>query len=501
MTLLSTLARLEAASTGRAQPLSRVRHRHLSGQPLVLIPLTLAGDPATPVAAIAGTSRIAPRLLVVPQPRDRELRLRFLTGLARVVLDYITARQAATELVPATSRREERRRYADAPQVLVPNRAARDYLGLLGRATRFQPADGPYAADPSVPVLGRWLTFLADRADHPGSALLADLTTLLAAQWATGQSPLEDAHLAAQLAWIDPPAGMTGLQAALAAEDPLRCPPAGPATDAGFDRAILEPLVRNHDRASRDHDQPGTARAAAEITEAVRGQLDPTWQSAWKAIALLNALPQTASADRRWAEDRDSFTRFSLYLADGGLPQPRRDRAVPAAARLDQLERAQAAFDAQRALEDPFVLAELRTAGEALGGTVVSTEPARTTTSAMGRTILRPRFTVRTPDLVRIEPGRTLICPARPGQRVQITELARGGEDATIVVLEVTQGMGTPRKPKAGAVPGIGEQVTYTLDPGYFAQREFPPPSQTPWTHGGPPQQAPTEEPDEEARA
>jgi hypothetical protein len=498
MTLLATLARLEAASTGRAQPLSRVRHRHLSGQPLVLIPLTLAGDPATPVAAMAGTSRTAPALLVVPQPRDRELRVRFLGSLARIVLGYITARQAATEVLPATSKHEERRRYADAPQVLVPNRAARDYLGLLGRATRFQPTEGPFAVNPSVPVLGRWLTFLADRAEYPGSALLVDLTSLLAAQWATGQSPLEDAHLAAQLAWIDPPAGMTGLQAALAAEDPLRCPPAGPATDPGFDQAILEPLVRRHDRALRD--QHGAARAAAEITEAVRGQLAPTWQSAWNAIALLNALPQTASADRRWAEDRDSFTRFSLYLADGGLPQPRRDPAVRAAARLDQLERAQAAFDAQRALEDPFVLAELRTAGEAFGGTVVSAEPSRTGASATGRVILRPRFTIRTPDLVRIETGRLLICPARPAQRVRITELARDGEGATIV-LEVTNGMGTPARPRSGAVPAIGEQVTYTSDPGYFAQREFPPPSQTPWTHGGPPQQAPAEEPAGEASA
>ena len=79
-----------------------------------------------------------------------------------------------------------------------------------------------------------------------------------------------------------------------------------------------------------------------------------------------------------------------------------------------------------------------------------------------------------------------LICPARPGQRVQITELARDGDDAD-VVLEVTQGMGTPARPRPGAVPAIGEQVTYTLDPGYFAQREFPPLDQTPWTHGGPP--------------
>jgi hypothetical protein len=501
MTLLTTLARLEAASTGQAQPLSRVRHRHLSAQPLVLIPLTLAGDPATPVATMAGTSRAAGTLLVVPQPRDRDLRLRFLADLADVVLGYITARQAATEVVPATSRREEKRRYSDAPQVLVPNRAARDYLGLLGRATRFQPTDGPYAADPSIPVLGRWLTFLADRAEHPGSAVLADLTTLLAAQWATGQSPLEDAHLAAQLAWIIPPAGMTGLEAALAAEDPLRCPPAGPATDPGFDQAILEPLVRSHDRALRDRDQAAAARAAAEITGAVRGQLDPTWQSAWDAIGLLNALAQTASANRRWAEDRDEFTWFSGYLADGGQPQARRDRAVRAAARLDRLERAQAEFDAQAALEDPFVLAGLRTSGEAFGGTVVSADPARTTTSAKNRTILRPRFTVRTPDPVRIEAGRALTCPARPGQRVKITGLARDGEDTTIVVLEVTQGMGTPNKPRAGAVPGIGEQVAYAPDPGYFARREFPPLSQTPWTHGGPPEEPPAEEPAEEARA
>ena len=174
---------------------------------------------------------------------------------------------------------------------------------------------------------------------------------------------------------------MTGLQAALAAEDPLRCPPAGPATDPGFDQAILEPLIRNYDRATQAGSQAGTDRAAAEITTALRGQLDPTWQSAWNAIALLSALPETARADRRWADDRDSFTSFSSYLADGGLPQPRRDRAVTAAARLDRLERAQAAFDAQRALEDPFVLAELRTAGEAFAGNVVSAEPSRTTTT------------------------------------------------------------------------------------------------------------------------
>jgi hypothetical protein len=496
MSMLTTLARVEAAATGRARPLSRVRHRRLAGQPLVIVPLTLAGDPATPVAAMTGTSRTDPELLVVLQPRDRQLRLRFLDSLARIVLRYIAARQQAAEIIPARGHREERRRYADAPQILVPNRAARDYLGLLGRATRFQRTDGPYPVGPDVPALGKWLTFFADRADQSGSALLADLTSMLAEHWATGQSPLEDASLASQVAWIDPPPGVTGLQAALATEDPLRCPPAGPATDPGFDQAILEPLIRNYDRAAHVRSQAAADRAAAEIAAALRGQLAPTWETIWDAIALLRGLPETAGATRRWAADRDSFTSFSSYLADGGLPQPRRDHAATAAARLDRLERAQAAYDAERALEDPFILAELRTAGEAFTGTVTSAEPSRTITTAAGRLVLRPRFTILTGDPVRIEPGRVLISPARPRQRAQVARLARTAIGAN-VVLEVTQGMGTPVKPKPGAVPALGEQVSYTLDPGYFAQRDYPPLDQTPWTHGGPPVRL-TADPDKE---
>ena len=95
--------------------------------------------------------------------------------------------------------------------------------------------------------------------------------------------------------------------------------------------------------------------------------------------------------------------------------------------RLDRLERAQAAFEAERGLEDEFALAELRTTGEAFTGDVVSAETSRTDISAAGRTVLRPRFTVRTSDPLRIEPGRILICPARPSQRVQITGLTHAG--------------------------------------------------------------------------
>ena len=486
MTLLATLARLQAAAADRAVPLSRVRHRHLASTPLVIIPLTLAGHPATPVAAMIGTARGSRQLLTVLQPRNHELRLRFLTRLAQTVLQYIAGRQQSAETVPAYKTQPERRRYAQAPQVIVPNQASRDYLGLLGRSARFLPTDGPYAVDPAVPAVGKWLTFLADNSSQPGSALLADLTSFLAEHWATGQSPLEDANLAAQLAWIDPPPGLSGLQAALVAEDPLRCPPAGPATDPGFDQAVLWPLVQTYDRYTTARSDAGIKRAAAEIESALRGQLEPTWDAAWNAIALLQALPEAPSAGRRWAEDRDLFTRYSTYLVDDGRPQPRRDSAVAAASRLGRLERAQAAYDAQRALEDPYILAGLRTIGEAFAGQVVSTDPSRTVRSGTGRLLLRPRFTVRTADPVRIGTEQTLACPSYPKLKATIAEVTRSGDSAD-VILEVAAGMGTVARPAPDAVPLVGEQVSCTIDPGYWAPRPFPTADQTPWTHGGPP--------------
>lgn len=494
MSLLSTLARLHAAQTGYAEPLSTVRHYHLVDEPLVIVPLNFAWEAAAPLAVMIGISRRDPALLVVPQPRNRDLRSAFFADLAGIVLPYITAHQGQTETLPTAKDGHERRRYLEAPQVLVPNRPALRYLGLLGRSTRFQQTQGRHPVDPAVPLLGRWLTFLVERAEHPGTSLLLPLTDLLASHWATGQSPTEDDNLAALLGWIDPPASMTGLQAALAAENPLLYPPAGPATDPGFDRAVLQPAIETYDRLRVTGDSVACERAVAALSKGLKPQLEPTWKLMWDGIALLRGLPEAQGTPTRWAADRQEFTNFSTYLAEGGRPQPRRDHAVTAAARLNRLERAQAAYDAQRALDDPFVLAELRTAGEAFGGTVVAREPTRTARSPKGVTVLRPRFTLRTSDPLRIEPGKPLICPDRHNQKAQICSVTRESE-SLLVVLEVTQGMGRPKSPRPDAVPQIGEEVCYAPDPGYWAQREFPALEETPWTHGGPPgDPAPTDD-------
>ncbi|GGQ42219.1 hypothetical protein BKA00_001194 [Actinomadura coerulea] len=487
MSALSSLARLQAAAAGIAQPLATVRHCHVSADPLVLVPLKLAGEAAAPLAVMLGSAPDDATLLVVPQPRNRDLRFAFAASLAKLVLNHIETSRGPVEELPPGKDGDERIRYGDAPQLLVPNRGGVAFLRMVGRSTRFRSTEGPYAVDPAVPVLGRWLTWFADRHDHPGSSLLGAVTELLRLHWATGQSSLEDGNLAALLGWIAPPDGLDGPAAAARAEDPVVCPPAGPTTDPTFDNEVLAPAIAGYDRSG------GAPAAEERLRAAVASQLTPTWELMWRAVGLLRALPEGASVPRRWERDRDAFTYYHQTFGEA-YPQARRDPPVRAARRLHDLERAQDAYDAQRAFDDPLVMAEHRLAGQAFGGTVTECDPARLDETGK-RPKLRPLLRVGTRDPVRLDVGATVCSAARPALKGRIVELDDGG-----VLLELTGGMGRKLTPEAGAVPEVGDRVCFTsLTEGSFGMARFPDREDTPWTHGGPPvEYVPTDEDAEE---
>ena len=491
MSTLTSLARAIAVASGTAQRTCAVRHVHISPRPLVFIPLALAGEANAPLAAMAGDQPQAPQMLVVPEPRDRDQRFAFAAELATVILRYVQG--YATEEEPAGPDT----RYADAPQLLVPNPAGIAFTRLLGRSTRFRRTEGPYAVPESVPLLGRWLTFFTDRAESPASSLMLAMTDALAAHWATGQSPVEDRNLGALLGWIEPPPGMSGAQAAAEAEDPVRCPPAGPPTDPTFDNEVLEQRILAVRTARFTGDGRAYHRAKAELTDALATQLEPTWALMWRAITLLRGLPEGAHVRARWDNDKTAFTWHARHVADGGPPQPRRDAAVSAARRLANLERVQEMLAAQRAFDDPLVMAEYRMTGEAFAGEVVAAEPDRVDGSGRRR-VLRPRVTVETEDEAPADPGAALTSPARPRQTARVIDVTATGGRARIV-LELRGGMGRSLTPEPGSVPAVGEQVCYAaFGDAYQPPPPFPAPEDTPWTHGGPP--APYVPNDDDAR-
>ncbi|MEU8703733.1 hypothetical protein [Streptomyces sp. NPDC048565] len=539
MSLISTLARLEAVDSGRAQPLATVRHRHLTAEPLVLVPLTTAGEAGAPLGALVGTDRAAPTLLVVAQPRDRDLRFAFLAELAEAVLPHIDAYADVvepaerSEVDPGTGKKVkvEVELCADAPQLIVPSRAGLDFVRLLGRSMRFRRTaeddpETPYPAPARVPLLGRWLTHYGERARVPGSSLLLAATDLLNRHWATGQSSLEDQHLGALLAWVDPPAGESGAVAALRAEGArdragqLLCPPAGPATDPAFDNRLLAPAIERYDRArtalaaAEDGIDADTrlgelSGAEREIRSLLAGVLLPTWDAVWRGLDLLRELPDGARAEDRWTRDRWSFTAHRDRVRAGEPPQPRRDDAVTAAQKLASRETAQAQLDAQEALDDPLVLAGRRLAGEAFVGEVTEVEMAY---SESKRPSPRPLVTVVTDERPQLG-ERTKVYRSLDGkpQTAEFVgyaaEPAGSGEPAAPdagtfgLVLRITDRMGRGKEPSPGSVPESGDRIAWTLfEHDQRGGPKLPDPEDTPWTHGGPPgadrTTGPAEQPD-----
>jgi hypothetical protein len=502
VTLLTSLARVEAAAVGRARRIRTVRHVHLSDRPLVLLPLQLAGEACAPLAVMAGHDRDKPRLLTVYEPRDRGKRFEFVADLAEVVLGHLDryipaapdgadsdgADPDGADPDGAHSDQAHLEPFPDAPQLLVANPNAARFLRLLGRSARFRRADGEYPVRPTVAVLGRWLTHYAERSEVPGSALMLPMTTALAEHWATGQSDLEDANLAALLGWIDPLPGQTGQQAARAAEDPLRSPPAGPATDPTFDNEVLQGRMQAIRDAALSGDAAAMHRAQAAMDAVIRDQLTPTWDLMWRGYALLAALPEARHVAEHWSADRRSFTDQVQWQRAGGAPQARRDNAVSAARRLASLERTAQRVAIHRAYDDPLVMAEYRLTGEAFAGTVIDADPTRQDTSGK-KAKLRPRITVETADEVLVEPdsGPGLRSPARPAQEARVIEVTAAA-GRTRVLLELEKGMGRSLTPITGSVPAVGEEVTYTtLRDEFQPSPDFPSRERTPWTHGGPP--------------
>jgi hypothetical protein len=504
VTVLTALARAAAATAGRALPTKTFRHVHVSGRPLVLVAAQLAGEACAPLAVLAGDDREKPSLLVVYEPRDRTQRFEFAAALAAIVLPYLDSyADDAGDCgdagdIGAGGRTDP---YPDAPQLIVPNLPTVAFLRLLGRSTRFRKTEGEHAVAAAVPLLGRWLTYYAERAEVTPSALLLPLTAALADHWATGQSAAEDANLAALLGWIDPPDGMTGHTAARAAEDPVRCPPAGPVTDPTFDNEVLAPILQALNEATAVGDRVRLDRARAAMDHALRSQLEPTWALMWRAVDLLGSLPAAAHVEQRWLSDRWSFTSQVAWIRAGGAPQARRDSAVAAARRLARLEREQQRLAVERAYDDPLVMAEYRMTGEAFAGEVVEADPARLDTESGKKPLLRPQITLATADDVLFEPGAVLKSPVRSGQQATVIDVLppgtpgasagkADGDTRTWVVLELKGGMGRSLTPQPGSVPAVGEYVTYTsLRDDFQPAPKFPDIGDTPWTHGGPPQE------------
>ena len=427
---------------GHAQRTAFLRHRHLMSTPLALVLWQLGAEPFSAAALGYGLRPDRLSFSVAGDPRNRDLAFACLRPLA---LWFNPRFERPAE------ERDEHDWATSVPQVVVPNPATVALIGRLGRRLAYLTADERFTPDPELIRLGQHFLFLERHAIRPGQQVVVPLTEILRDHWATAQTDLERGSLAALDAFIEPPPGVHGFDAAAAAE----LETVGPLPD-GDDDAAVEPLVRefNAARAGRA-DAMTVTELLGPIAAHYRPLVERSWRLLWRCHERERAYPEAASCTRRLAGDCEAYTQHIDWTVAVGRRRTRQT-ARQAASTLRELEGAQALMDAQEAVDDPLRMARYLLAGKALAGTVVAVDRAyrEIVTTKRAR---RPLVTLDCPERCRIPQGRALYWSDHAdGPEWEVHGVADNGSGSLVTMKLLTSLTATP-------VPGIGDYACYSI--------------------------------------
>ncbi len=370
MSLLPILLAAEAASRQSAVRRTAYRHAMMTPDPLVIAVYNLPGEAAAPLAFYLGTDQGAGELIVAPEPRNRAVRFAGIQAFSTRVVAYIAPFLATqARQVGRPGARWMLEVALAAPQIVVPNRATREYLGArLGRSLRYLGLGNTHPVPQETLWAGAHLSWLADYVHMPGQSIFMAATEVLSRHFATGQSALEDENLATLLAWIENEPG-SGLQTIAQAE--RDAPAFGPVADPTLDQQ-LEPHVQAFGKAVRGEDTRAANRHRVEVERLLRAPLAEAYAATHRALAILRGLPAASGVKERWDNDLREWSAYARRCARG-LPRfRRRHDALQAARLLERWSRAAEELAVREAYDDPLIMAEHDAAGLCLSGTVAS---------------------------------------------------------------------------------------------------------------------------------
>ena len=489
MNAVDLLITARAAESGRAQRRRVLRHVHLEAKPIAIAAIQMSIESHALWGALVGTSRAKPTLIVAPEPRTPGIAFGAMAKLAKIVCDAVDAAAGAPREHLQTRNGRDYTRVRNAPQLLVANEAVVALLDRLGRRMRPAGYGGHIDVPPEVNVAGAHLGFYAEQARRAGSALTVVATRELAHHFATGQSSFEDAHIGAQLAWIDPgylaelaPARVAGVDLdSLHGADAaalIEGVPMSVLTDPQVDNGPLIEAVAlfNVERAG-SVDPARIEKLGGGVRELLRSCLMPTWEALWTARGILSELPEAPSVAARWDEDLAAFTRHADYIARGGR-RASIDSARRAALVLDDWEAAQDRYEAAQVLEDEYALLAAISQGQAIVGDVINVDTDNAERGPSGRKTARPLITLTISDPCPFPVDAELWWTERQKLRVLVESAIPSASGGATVVLKVVAGM-------RGELPSHGDRACFSIfhasESGYSMRAPLP--RTTPWTH------------------
>lgn len=324
------------------------------------------------------------------------------------------------------------------PRVWLAHPAALTVLDLLGY--RYQ--SNRHASE-ELRTMGRQCRALCEEAIFPGQQVLAVASMLLTEHIVTGQSTVEDQHLGAVLAWVDPPQGHDP-----ATESQRRSlVPAAALLDQGRDKKVerLRRLARKCESRSELESTNGQIHALLEEGVAQEWSLLEEARTAFWRLGLAPAPP--SYTERLVEASRDRLRYFLSF----GANQPSRPHSL--ARRLDTYEYLAALVEERDACSDALVRERMRKAGRVIAVRVESVDQP-----GPGR---NPCTLTLTTDqhVQRVRPG-TVLKSADGRIRGRVVTLAQSGEGQRHIIFRLLEGVRKGR-PRVGQLLDLIDTVPF----------------------------------------